>query len=109
DKLNSGEKEKSINDNVFNNEGTDTPAQPDEDTSGSNEDANTRGPSKPDEPNEDDNTGEPSTPDQPNEDESTPSEPDNPSNGDNSDTSEGDNTGAKEVTCKPSDADISDS
>ncbi|MFW0762004.1 SdrH family protein [Staphylococcus cohnii] len=109
DKLNSGEKEKSVDDDVFNNEGTDTPVQPDEDTSGSNEDANTGGPSTPDEPNEDDNTGEPSTPDQPNEDESTPSEPDNPSDGDTSDSSEGDNSGANEGTDEPSDGDTSDS
>ncbi|MGX0332416.1 SdrH family protein [Staphylococcus cohnii] len=98
DKLNSGEKEKSVDDDVFNNEGTDTPVQPDEPNDGDTSDLS-----------EDDNTGEPTTPDEPNEDESTPSEPDNPSDEDTSDSSDGDNSGTNEGTDEPSDGDTSDS
>ncbi|MGI2312332.1 SdrH family protein [Staphylococcus cohnii] len=90
DKLNSGEKEKSVDDDVFNNEGTDTPVQPDEPNDGDTSDLS-----------EDDNTGEPTTPDETNEDESTPSEPDNPSDEDTSDSNDGDNSGTNEGTDEP--------
>ena len=122
DKLNSGEKEESVND--------DTPSEPDEpsdgDTSNSSEDDNTGGqstpdqpkedeskPSEPDEPSdggtsdssEDDNTGETSTSDQPKEEESKPSEPDESGDEDTSDSNDGDNSDTNEGTDKPTNPD----
>ncbi|GEP87361.1 SdrH family protein [Staphylococcus cohnii] len=124
DKLNSGEKEESVND--------DTPSEPDEpsdgDTSNSSEDDNTGGqstpdqpkedeskPSEPDEPSdggtsdssEDDNTGETSTSDQPKEEESKPSEPDESGDEDTSDSNDGDNSDTNEGTDKPTNPDSS--
>ena len=123
DNLKSDENYYSLNDNVSNNDGSDTHIQPDNPSEGDISDTNEEGgteettksdqpdkdedkSSKPDEPSEGDtsdtkgdgDTGETSKPDKPNKDEESPSKPDEPSEGDTSDTNEDGDTGE---TSKP--------
>lgn len=123
DNLKSDENYDSLNDNVSNNDGSDTHIQPDNPSEGDISDTNEEGgteettksdqpdkdedkSSKPDEPSEGDtsdtkgdgDTGETSKPDKPNKDEESPSKPDEPSEGDTSDTNEDGDTGE---TSKP--------